>query len=112
MPRPQTPGSPMGDSIQLLPASRARAQTLDSTVSTATTVTLDTGTSIVRFQAFLGAVYMKWLTAADTDAVTNANYEGIISDGGAPFDFVIPPNVTGVSLLEKDSGAEISVIEF
>jgi hypothetical protein len=99
-----------GEIMQLSPAQAALGRTYDTTISTATSVTRATGAKLMEIQAISNGIFVRYLTAADTTAVTNANFdEHILADTIRHFFF--PDNCTAVSFLEDTSAATLIVIQ-
>lgn len=93
-------------SLQLTPPTTALAQTRDTTISTSTEITLDSGTRIIEVTALNGNVYLKY----GTDNVTNANFDEFIT-AGATRHYVIPEDITAINLIDDGDTAGVIVIE-
>lgn len=91
--------------IQLTQPTPALARTVDTTISTATSITLNALTSLIEVTALTGGVYLRY--QADVSA---SNFDEFISDGSTRH-YVIPDKVTVISVIEKDSGAGVIIIE-
>jgi len=105
----------------LAPAKIALASTVDSTISSSTTITFNTATTFIRVYAKTQDIYMKW----GTTAVTSSNSDAIIP-AGQIVDFVIPVNqtatqattnvtqtlYTAANFIEETAGAKLTVYEY
>lgn len=98
-------------SIPLTPNTTAYAQTVNSTLSSAQTITFNAATTFIRTYAISQDVYLKW----GTTAVTSSNFDEVIP-AGQIVDFFVPMQTTGVlytqcTLIERSASATIIVIE-
>lgn len=98
--------------MQLAPTGAAKAQTLDTSISSSTEITLNSATKFLRIYATLQDAYFKWGTAN----VTNANFDeicpaGQIIDLPVPVDSSTGSLYTACNVLERASGGAIIVIE-
>lgn len=91
--------------MYLTPAKTALARTVDTTISTATSITLNASTSIIEVSATNGSVYLRYSAGCSA-----SNFDEYISEGQTRH-YIIPENVTVISVLEASSGAGVIVIE-
>lgn len=109
--RPSLPRDGNGQVIQLAPSGVALQQTVNSTLSSAQTITFNASSVFLRCYATSQDVYLKW----GTTAVTSSNFDDIIP-AGQIVDFFIPLQSTGVrytacTLIERSASASIVAIE-
>lgn len=95
-----------GGIIQLSPSVVALEQTLDTSISSSTEITLNSKTSIIRFYATGQDVWLKWGTAD----VTSSNFDEVIPVGQI-VDLVVPKSISAVNLIQRAATAQIVVIE-
>jgi len=95
-----------GVQIELTPPFVALAQTSDSTISASTEITLNVDTTVLEVNSLGGVIFLKY----GTDAVTNANFDEVILDGGTRH-YVVPTGVTAINLIDNGDGASVIVIE-
>lgn len=91
--------------LYLTPAISAVARTVDSTISTATSITLNASTTFLEVTATNGNVYLRY--SADCSA---SNFDEFIGEGQTRH-YIVPDNVLVISVLEASSGAGVVVIE-
>jgi len=91
--------------LYLTPAKSAVARTVDSTISTATSITLNASTTFLEVSATNGGVYLRY--SADCSA---SNFDEFIGEGQTRH-YIVPDNVSVISVLEASSGAGVVVIE-
>lgn len=94
-----------GNIVLLTPSGLAKATTVDTSISSATDVTLNLKTSVIEVHAINGGVYLKYATA-----VSSSDFDEFISEGQTRH-YIIPSSVTLISVIERDSGAETVIIE-
>lgn len=81
-------------------------QTVDSSLSSSSEITLNPATTYLRVYAITKDVYLKW----GTDNCTASNFDEVIP-AGEVFDFLVPNGQTAINLLERESAATAIVIE-
>lgn len=91
--------------VPLVPAVRALAVTQDDTISSATDLALEAGTSFIEVSALYGGVYMRY--AATASAANSDEY----IQAGATRHYYIPTGITTVSFIQDQAGAAIRVIQ-
>lgn len=91
--------------LYLTPAISAVARTVDATISTATSITLNASTTFLEVTATNGSVYLRY--SADCSA---SNFDEFIGEGQTRH-YIVPDNVSVISVLEGSSGAGVVVIE-
>lgn len=91
--------------LQLVPAKEALATTVDSTISSATTITLNSATTLIEVNALDKPIYLKYGTGA-----SSSDFDEFIHAGGTRH-YVVPEDVTQISVIEQASGATAVVIE-
>jgi hypothetical protein len=91
--------------VPLVPRKSALAVTVDATISSATDVTLNAGTSFIEVNAVNGGIYMRYAATASA-----ANFDEYIQ-AGAVRHYYIPHNVSVISFIEETSGAKLILIE-
>lgn len=96
--------------VQLTPRSIALAQTVDSSISSSTEITLNAATTFIRVYAITQDIYMKWGTAD----VSSSNFDEVIP-ANQICDFYVPLETTtfytAVNFIERTSSATLVVIE-
>jgi hypothetical protein len=92
-------------SISLTYDTAALARTEDTTISSATTITLHADCNIIEVNAIGGGVYLRYQAG-----VTNANFDEFIISNTVRH-FFKPSGVTAISVLERTAGAAVIVIE-
>ncbi|MCR4305476.1 MAG: hypothetical protein NUV73_00140 [Candidatus Daviesbacteria bacterium] len=95
-----------GQTVQTVPDRPALAVTYDATISSATSLTLNTGSSAFEVTAIDKAILMRYAASVSTsafDAVIPANTSKI---------FFKPEGVTVVSFIEETATAKLVVIEY
>lgn len=84
--------------------------TLDTSISASTEVTLErastVGDRLIEVSAISGGIYLLW----GNGTVSNSNFHEFIADGQTRH-YVVPNSIDKFNVIEKDSGAEIIVIE-
>ncbi len=94
-----------GDMIPLTTPTSALAVTYDTTISSATNITLNASTALIEVTAINNGVFLRYQTGA-----SSANFdEFILADSTRHF--VIPDSVTVVSVIEETASAKVVVIE-
>lgn len=94
-----------GRPLSLTQNSTALAVTVDSTISSATSITLNTLTTLIEVQAVNQGIYLKY-----AEGVTSSNFdEHILAD--TIRHFIVPDGVTVISVLEDTASATVYVIE-
>lgn len=89
----------------------ALARTVNATLSSAQTITLNTSTTVIRVYAIAQDVYLKW----GATAVTASNFDEVVP-AGQICDFFVPFSsgtvlYTSLSLIERQASATVIVIE-
>lgn len=94
-----------GDMIPLTTPTRALAVTYDTSISTATDITLNTSTALIEVTAINNGVFLRYASTA-----SSSNFdEFVLADSTRHF--VIPAGVTVVSVIEETASAKVVVIE-
>ena len=101
----QTPRDVLGQYMHLTIPDVSLATTVDNSISSATDIALNTATNILEVNAINGGVYLKYATE-----VSSSDFDEFIQEGGVRH-FAIPSGVTLISVIERDSGAGVVVIE-
>ena len=96
-----------GRTIPLVPATIPYDTTVNSSISSATSITLQASTTIIEVQATNFDVYLKY--AAGVTTASNGFHEHIMAD--TIRHFVIPPSVTVISVIEGAATAIVHIIE-
>lgn len=96
--------NPIG--IKSTPDVVALARTVDSSISSSTEITLNKATTYIRVYAITKDVYLKW----GTDDVSASNFDEVIP-AGQVFDFLVPNGQTAINVIERESAAQIVVIQ-
>ena len=91
--------------IQLVPRVAALARTLDTTISSATSVTLNVATTLIEVTALTQGIYMRYSAGA-----SSSNFDEFIPANSTRH-YVKPSGVTVVSFLEVAASATLIVIE-
>lgn len=103
--QPTMPIDSNSNQITLTPAYAALARTIDTTISSATSITLNTATKLIEVTAINQGVYLRYQAG-----VSNSNFDEYIS-ADTTRHFVVPDGVTVISVIEKDAGATVVIIE-
>jgi len=85
--------------------------TEDVASDTATAISLAAGTTVIEVTAEDYGVYVRATTAEDTDACTDANFDGYVSAGSTRH-YGLSSDATGLSLIGKGGTADITLIEY
>lgn len=93
--------------IPLVPAYIPVATTINASISSATSVTLNTNTSIIEVQATGANILMKYAAGVTT---SNNGWDERILDGQVRH-YVIPEGVTIVSFIQEAATATLGLIE-
>lgn len=107
MPKPKLPRSANNVAIPLVPDIVSYATTINSTLSSAQTITLNGKTGIIEVNTLSQSVFMKW---GNTVAGTSTNFDEFIQANSLRH-YVVPIGVTQVSFIEQAASATIVVIE-
>ena len=99
------PSDQQGDMIPLTTPTNALAVTYDTTISTATDITLNTGTALIEVTAINNGVFLRYAPTASSSAFD----EFILADSTRHF--VVPAGVTVISIIEETASAKAIVIE-
>lgn len=107
----QLPLDKNGKTMQLVPAKAAIARTYDTTISSATDVTLAATTRFLEVTAISQGIFMRYATT-----VTTSNFDEYIAAGmtrnyKVPVDSNGTPTVTVVSFIEQAASATLVMIE-
>jgi len=98
-----------GQLIPLGPSSPALATTYDTSISSATTITLDAETRFIRVYAIGETVFLKWGTGVTTSS--DGFDEVILADSS--MDWKLNPSQAGmaISVIERAASASVIVVE-
>lgn len=91
--------------MQLSPATAALEETYDTSISTATSVTLNSGTTYIEVSAIDKGVFLKYAAGASP-----TDYDEFIS-ADTTRAYVVPEGVTVISVIEESATAKVSIIE-
>lgn len=94
-----------GSGVQLPPASISLQRTYDTTISSATNITLNISTSIIEVTAINNGIFLKY----GSNASSSDFDEFILADSTRHF--VVPAGVTVISIIEETASAKAVVIE-
>lgn len=89
----------------LTPSAVPLARTYDTTISTATSITLQPGTHFLRVCAIAEGVFLRYQAGA-----SSVNFDEYIPADSVQ-DFLVPEGVTVVSVIERAASASVVVIE-
>jgi hypothetical protein len=89
----------------LTPSAAPLARTYDTTISSATTITLQTNTRFLRVIAIDQGVFLRYQAG-----VTSSNFDEYIPADSVQ-DFLVPSGVTAISVIERVATAAVIVIE-
>lgn len=93
------------NAIQLPPPVVALEETYDATISTATSITLNTATTYIEVSAIDKGVFLKYAAgAASTD------YDEFIAPNTTRA-YIVPSSITVISVIEEAATAKVSIIE-
>jgi hypothetical protein len=95
-----------GVTIPITVPTPALARTRDTSISTSTEITLNSGTSYLEVTAIDDHVYLKY----GTDDVTNANFDEFIH-AASTHAYEVPEGITAINLIDDGNGATVIVIE-
>lgn len=101
------PRTQRGEGVPLTPSSIPLKSTISSSISSATTITLQEDTAFIRVIAKSQDVYLKYGTGVTT--ATDGFHELILADSVQ--DFIIPSTVTQISVIEGAATATVIIIE-
>lgn len=96
-----------GNAIPLSPKVASLATTINASISSATSVTLDTNTSIIEVQATGANILMKYAAGVTT---ANNGWDERILDGQVRH-YVIPGDVTTISFIQEAATATLGLIQ-
>jgi hypothetical protein len=99
------PRGASNEHLQLVPSKEALATTVDASISSATTVSLNADTSLIEVNALAQGVYLKYGTGA-----SSSDFDEYIQ-AGLTRHYVVPNGVTQISVIEQASGATVVIIE-
>lgn len=103
-----TDNLPRGASNEVMPIAPCKdaiAVTVDDSISSATTVTLDSDTTMVEVNALAQGVFLKYGTGASSSDFDEFIQAGFVRN------YVIPNGVTQISVIEQAAGATVIIIE-
>lgn len=103
--KPVLPLNDKEGTISLVPDTRALDRTVDSSISTATDVTMNAATKLIEVQAVNAGVFLKY-----DSGVTSGNFDEHIQ-ADTMRHYVLPEGVTTISVLEDAASATVYVIE-
>ena len=99
------PSDQKGNGIPLTTPTPANAVNYDTSISTATDITLNADTALIEVTAINAGIFLRYSATA-----TSSNFdEFILADNTRHY--VIPAGVTTVSVIEESTGAKVVVIE-
>lgn len=105
MANPRMPISSNGEMIPVM-GRRALAVTVDATVSTATDVTLQSLTALVRIHAMTKGIYVRG------QATASASAWDWFCPANQSIDIVVPSGVTVMSFIEESTTAKLIAAEY
>lgn len=91
--------------LPLTPSAAALAVTYDTTVSTATDVTLNAATTIIEVSALTQGIFMRYAATA-----SSSNFDEFIQAGSTRH-YVIPTGVSVISFIEQAASAVLVLIQ-
>ncbi|HEY9826352.1 MAG TPA: hypothetical protein V6D19_12965 [Stenomitos sp.] len=92
----------------MLPTDKvALATTYDTTISSATSVTLNAGTKLVEITALSQPVFVKW----GSTTVTSSNFDYLMP-ANSTIHRVVPFGTTVIQVLEQAASATVAITEF
>jgi len=91
--------------VQLVPSRTALVVTVDATISSSTTVTLNAATTFIEVNALSQGIYLKY-----GSTVSSSSFDEYIQAGSVRHYF-IPQGVTQVSVIEQAASATVILIE-
>lgn len=100
-----TPLDANGHPLALPPAIPPRQVTYDATISAATSLTLQVGTTLLEVSAIAQGIFMRYQAAVSTTLFDEFIQAGMTRH------YVVPPGVTVVSFLEETASARLVVVE-
>ena len=95
-----------GNPVQITPPVVALEETYDTTISSSTEITLNTGATFIEVSAIDEGIFMKWGTAD----VTNSDFDEYIPKNSTR-QFFIPESETAVNFLQRAATAILVMIE-
>jgi len=99
------PSDQKGDGIPLTTPTPANAVNYDTSISTATDITLNADTALIEVTAINAGIFLRYASTASSSAFD----EFILADNTRHF--VVPAGVTVISIIEESAGAKAVVIE-
>lgn len=99
------PSDQKGDMIPLTTPTNAIAVTYDTSISSATDITLNANTALIEVTAINNGVFLRYASTASSSAFD----EFILADSTRHF--VVPAGVTTISVIEETASAKVVVIE-
>ncbi len=105
MPAPKLPRDANHNAVPLVPNTAALAVTVDTTISTATSLTLNVATSLIEVNALSQGIFMRYAAG-----VTSSAFDEYIQAGSTRH-YLVPKGVTIVSFIEQAASATLIVIE-
>jgi hypothetical protein len=99
------PSDQQGDMIPLTTPTSALAVTYDTSISSATDITLNANTALIEVTAINNGVFLRYATGVTSSAFD----EFILADSTRHF--VVPAGVTTISVIEETASAKVVVIE-
>lgn len=102
---PNIPTELEGEMLPLTSDFAALARTYDTTISTATTVTLNVATRLLEVTAINQGVFLRYTTG-----VTSSNFDEYIHADQTRH-YVVPFGVTDISVIEAAATANVVIIE-
>ena len=103
--QPEIPRDSKGEPVGLTVSTAAITRTLDATISSATTITLQATTSLLEVTAIDKGVYLRY-----SAGVTSSNFDEYITANSTRH-YIVPLGVTDISVLEQAATATVIVIE-
>lgn len=92
--------------ILITPVSLALVETYDATISTSTSVTLNSATTLLEITAIGASIFYKWEgTASSTD------FDGIVVVNSTKL-VPVPFGQTSIQFIEEVATAKLAVVEF
>ena len=103
--QPSLPRTSGNETVQLTPDRAATSRTVDATISSATSVTLQTNTTLLEVNALNYGIYMRYQAGVDS-----TNFDEFIMANSVRH-YVVPLGCTVVSFIEETAGAKLILIE-
>ena len=95
-----------GNPVQITPPVVALEETYDTTISSSTEITLNTGATFIEVSAIDKGIFLKW----GTDDATNADFDEYIM-ANTTRRYFVPEGITAVNFIEQAATALLVCVE-